>query len=70
MDYYKLLASQKPEKEALVVDGISYTYGRLVEMADMLSGRWGAEKGKLRQEKTARRVVHIIKEKDIVTQLV
>ncbi|RKI40721.1 AMP-binding protein [bacterium D16-51] len=70
MDYYKLLAGQKPEKEALVVDGISYTYGSLVEMADRLSGSWDAGKRKFRQGQTVRPAVHIIKEKDIVTQLV
>ena len=70
MDYYELIKRQKTKKEALIVDGTSYTYGKLVMMAESLAGRWSAENRNLCKSDKKRPIVHIIKEKDIVTQLV
>lgn len=65
MNYYKMLLEKNPLKEALVVDGISYTYGELIKEANALGQKWDKE------HKTDKgRRVRVIKEKDILTQLV
>lgn len=70
MNYYKLIREKEAEKEALVADGVSFTYGELVKMADSLAEKWSAEnKNSLKREENSP-IVHVIKEKDIVTQLV
>lgn len=103
MNYYKMLLEKNPMKEALVVDGVSYTYGELIKEANALGQKWDSEceienslnrkwdygqklenaankihnsiegglQGQQRAaEKRKRAQVRVIKEKDILTQLV
>lgn len=70
MNYYELIKEKKAGKEALVADGAAYTYGELVDMADSLAERWDAALRKNRRQEGTCPVVHVIKEKDILTQLV
>ena len=70
MNYYELIKKQKEKKEALVVDGISYTYGKLVKMAESLAKRWDVENRDPCRSGKNSPIVHVIKEKDILTQLV
>lgn len=62
MDYLELIKRQPPEKEALVEDGISFSYGDLVCLAHSQSQN--------HTPSPSRRAVHVIKEKRILHQLV
>lgn len=59
-----MICKKNAEAKALVADGKPYTYGDLVCLAKKLGEGWGA-----RQEGESRRI-HVIKEKDIASQLV
>lgn len=60
MNYFNMICERNPQKEALVADGISYSYGELVSGAKALGRGWsGAKAG----------TVRVIKEKEIVIQL-
>lgn len=63
MDYLELMKRQPLQKEALVEDGISYTYGDFINMAGRQAQEW--------QEKNncVPGTVHVIKEKKILQQL-
>lgn len=60
MDYLQMLCGQNPQKNALIVDGERYTYGELVRLAHEMGEKWHVEGRKVR----------VIKEKDILKQLV
>ncbi len=62
MDYLELIKRQPPEKEALVEDGISFSYGDLVCLAHSQSQNHAPS--------PSQRAVHVIKEKRILHQLV
>lgn len=62
MDYLELIKRQAPEKEALVEDGISFSYGDLVSLAQAQAQKCAPSPG--------RRAVHVIKEKKISDQLI
>ncbi len=62
MDYLELIKRQPPEKEALVEDGISFSYGDLVCLAHSQSQN--------HTPSPSQRAVHVIKEKRILHQLV
>lgn len=60
MDYLELMRQQPAEREALVEDGVSFSYGDLVRLAEE----------KAQEYSPAQRAVHVIKEKRILHQLV
>lgn len=62
MDYLELIKRQPPEKEALVEDGISFSYGDLVSLAQIQAEKYART--------PTQRAVHVIKEKKISHQLV
>lgn len=64
MDYFQMICKRNAEAKALAVDGKAYTYGELACLARELGESFGT-----RQEKEDRRI-HVIKEKDIISQLV
>lgn len=61
MDYLELIKGQPLEKEALVEDGISFSYGDLVNLAQAKAREW---------KESPNIAVHVIKEKRILQQLV
>ena len=64
MDYFQMICKRNAEAKALVADGKAYTYGELICLAKELGESWG-----MRQGKEDRRI-HVIKEKNIISQLV
>ncbi len=75
MDYYKMMLEKNPQKEALIVDGAVYTYGMLIQRAQQLGKEWGRGGNAFRngqEGNTGVRCpqVRVIKEKDILAQLV
>lgn len=64
MDYFQMICKRNAEARALVADGKTYTYGELVCLARELGESFG-----IRQENEDRRI-HVIKEKNIISQLV
>lgn len=75
MNYYEMMLGKNPQKVALIVDGVPFTYERLVEDAGQLGREWRSAESRLqdRQKKSGeilRPQVRVIKEKDILSQLV
>lgn len=75
MNYYEMILEKNPQKEALIIDGIPFTYGMLARYARRLGREWSSAEGRLRdrQRKSGevfRPQIRVIKEKDILTQLV
>lgn len=64
MDYFTLLKRQPTDREALVEDGVSFSYGDLVCRAEGMARTWQKKNICLPQ------TVHVIKEKRICQQLV
>ncbi len=62
MDYLELIKRQPPEKEALVEDGTSFSYGDLVSLVHIQAEKYA--------HTPTQRAVHVIKEKKISHQLV
>lgn len=60
MHYLQMMKERNPKKEALVIDSVSFCYGELVKRAISLGEQWGEKEG---------HPVRVIKEKDILTQL-
>lgn len=60
-NYLKMIQLTSPQKEALIVDGVSYTYGQLAALAVDFAAKWGMAEC---------RRIRVIKEPDILTQLV
>jgi len=75
MNYYEMILEKNPQKEALIEDGMPFTYGRLVKDAGRLGRKWkkadsNFQDNQQKSAKTLRPQVRVIKEKDILTQLV
>ncbi len=62
MDYLELIKRQPPEKEALMEDGTSFSYGELVRLAHIQVEKYA--------HTPTQRAVHVIKEKKISHQLI
>lgn len=82
MDYYKMICEKKHENPAFVEDGISYTYGELIHMADEAAGKISLSKDgisgsgydgtwhKLGEDKKNGKKVYMIKSRSFLEQLV
>lgn len=66
MNYMEMMRQRNPEKIAIIEDGIPYTYGQLVDMAEKL-GSDEAIFGSNREEKKR---IHMIRRNRILEQLV
>lgn len=64
MNYYKMLLDKNVEKEAIIVDGVSYSYGWLCTEAAKRAKQWKKEMSESLEGK-----VRIIKKTDILEQL-
>lgn len=60
-NYLEIIQSHSSQKEALVIDGTSYTYGQLKTLAIELATKWGVAESKR---------IRVIKEPDILAQLI
>lgn len=64
MDYFELIKKQPSDREALVEDGVSFSYGDLIRLAEGMAREWKENNICLPE------TVHVIKEKRICQQLI
>jgi len=71
MNYLEMMRQQPAEREALVEDGISFSYGDLVRLAQGRAQEWQEHRIQAHQKfSPPQRIVHVIMEKRILHQLV
>jgi len=67
MDYMEMMRQQDAGRVALIEDGVEYTYGRLVELAEEMAGN--AALFTKRADLSRQQQVHLIRQKTILRQL-